>query len=380
MEIVHSGFDTLKLTVDVEIPENFRKALLEAKQIAAGQNAPEVITYNGIDIQVRKSGGGSAFSVSTGEYGAEWYFLDPHNKPKNNPGIQVDFRAFLLATGSIEAAKVHFEDCMTGFGIRYADHLVKASRADFAVDILAPNFVPTRKQIIAPPNARTRERDAGFGSEHGIGERVSGVTAGHISNRQLMIYDKRREIIDNKKTGWIEIWNARRKLEGKPAINLKDRDNSQVWRFELRMGSKQLRNRWKIRGWEGLEHQIGDAMDEFTRKVRYAMPNGDTNRSRWSTHPIWTTLKNEMKDFFQGKRNFVEPAHIKIVSRETHKALLDTQILGTVISRAVSEGIEPSEFESFVSKYASLICKISRKHPTPIETRFEKTGTKYLFK
>lgn len=380
MDIVHAGYDKLSLTVSIDIPEEFREALMEAKQIAAGQNNPEVITYKGIDIQVRKSGGGSAFSVSTGDYGAEWYFLDPKNKPKNRPGIQIDFRAFLLATGGIETAKAHFEECMAAFGIRYADHVIKVSRVDFAVDILAPGFVPDRKLVIAPPNTRTKEQDGKLASEHGIGEGVSGVTAGHISNRQLIIYDKRREIIESKKPGWVEIWNTRRTLESKAAINLKDQNNSQVWRFELRMGSKQLRNRWEIRGWEGLEEKIGDALDEFAQKLRYASPSPDTNRSRWPTHPIWITVSNEIDRFFDGRRNFAEPTNVKIVNREAHKAMLDTQILGTMVSRAVAEGIEPGEFDDFALTYASLICKLSRKHSVAIESRFAKSAGKYDFK
>ncbi|MCR9215533.1 MAG: replication initiation factor domain-containing protein [Proteobacteria bacterium] len=379
MDIVHSGYDSLKLTVDVDIPEEFLGVLMEAKQIATGQNSPEVTSYNGIDIQVRKTGGVSAFSVSTGEYGAEWYFLDPHNKPKNNPGIQVDFRAFLLASGGIEAAKAQFQECMSAFGIRYADHLVKVSRVDFAVDILAPGFEPVRKRIIAPPNTRSQERDAEPGTEHGIGEKVSGVTAGHISNRQLSIYNKRREIIDNKKLGWVEIWNDRRMHESKPAIDLKDKHNSQVWRFELRMGSKQLRNRWEIRSWDDLEARIGDALEEFMQKVRYTYPDGDSNRSRWPTHPVWKMVAKEIAGFFDGKRNFTEPSIIKTVNRESHKAMLDSQILGTIVSRAAAEK-EESDFDNFVEGYCKILKRLSREHPVSFETRYSNAKDRYIFK
>ena len=380
MEILHSGYDTLKLTVDVDIPEEFLKALAEAKHVAAGQNNPEAINYCGIDIQVRKSGGSSAFSVSTGDYGAEWYFLDPHNKPKNNPGVQVDFRAFLLATGSIEAAKAHFEECMDAFGIRYTEHLIKVSRIDFAVDILDPYFIPDRRLVIAPPKTHTKERDGEQRLEHGIGEGVSGVTIGHISNRQLIIYDKRREIIESKKPGFIEIWNSRRAQDGKSPIDLKDRLNSQVWRFELRMGAKQLRNRWEIRSWEGLEEKIGDALDEFTQKIRYAQPNSDSNRSRWPTHPIWITVRREIGRFFMGKRNHADPTLVKTVNREAHKSMLDTLILGTMISRAVAEGIRPEEFEEFAHNYATLICSLSREHPLSVERRFIQSSQKINFR
>jgi hypothetical protein len=58
------------------------------------------------------------------------------------------------------------------------------------------------------------------GEEHGVGDGVSGVKAGHISNRQLAIYDKRREVLDTGKKGWLAIWNAWREVEGKPPLDL----------------------------------------------------------------------------------------------------------------------------------------------------------------
>lgn len=43
-------------------------------------------------LAVRNSGG-SAFSAHTCDHEAEWYFLDPENRPANYPGVTVDFRA-----------------------------------------------------------------------------------------------------------------------------------------------------------------------------------------------------------------------------------------------------------------------------------------------
>jgi len=379
MNIVHSGFDGLKLTIDTDIPGEFREALLAAKLCAASQNTPEAVLYNGIALQVRKAGGASAFSVSTGTYGAEWYFLDPQNKPKNNPGVTVDFRAFLLATGGIEAARALFEAHMAAFGIRYADHLVKVSRVDFAVDIIAPGFEPDRKHIVAPANTRTSEREAEPGEEHGIGEAVSGIKAGHISNRQLAIYDKRREVIDTQKLGWLEIWDDRRAKDGKTPLDLQDKNASQVWRFELRMGSKQLRNRWEIRGWASLETRIGDALAEFTDKFRYALPNTDSNRSRWPTHPLWAAVTQEIARFFDGQRSFAEPTLVKQANREAHKELLDSLILGTLVSRAVAEDATATEFDGFVDRYCAALKQASHKHTVPIEGRFAKAAERYVF-
>jgi len=120
MDVLHSGFDGLKFTIQANIPPEFRAALVDAKTHAIKANADSALTLNGVELAVRRSGG-SAFSAHTGEYGAEWYFLDPENRAPNNPGITVDFRAFLLATGGLKAAQDHFETCMEAFGIPYIE-------------------------------------------------------------------------------------------------------------------------------------------------------------------------------------------------------------------------------------------------------------------
>lgn len=51
-------------------------------------------------------------------------------------------------------------------------------------------------------------------------------------------------------------------------LNFNAREPSQIWRFELRLGSKQPRNRWGIRSWQGLREMIGDAYVEFSQKNR----------------------------------------------------------------------------------------------------------------
>ncbi|WP_114285732.1 hypothetical protein [Candidatus Halocynthiibacter alkanivorans] len=46
--------------------------------------------------------------------------------------------------------------------------------------------------------------------------------------------------------------NAALKAAGKPPLDLSDRNQSQVWRFEMRLGSKQLRNRFEMRNWQDM--------------------------------------------------------------------------------------------------------------------------------
>jgi hypothetical protein len=380
MDVVHARFDGLKVTVETTIPDDLAAALSLAKRQAASRNDPVPITYGGVDLQVRKSGGASAFSVSTGDYGAEWYLLDPHNKPKNNPGVTVDFRAFLLATGGVQAARTMFEAHMAALGIRWEAHLVKVSRLDFTVDLLAPGFEPNRRHIVAPAGTRTNERDTTPGEEHGVGDGVSGVKAGHISNRQLAIYDKRREVLDTGKKGWLAIWNARRTPEGKPPLDLADKHASQVWRFEMRMGSRQLRNRWEIRGWDALDARAGDAIAEFAEKVRYCEPSRDTNRSRWPLHPAWRIVQGEAARHFEGRRSYADPVEVREANRAAHIEMLDAQLLGLLISRAAAGGVEAEDAEGFFKRHVGALARLSREHAVGIEDRMARAAGRYVFR
>ena len=377
--VVHSGFDGLKFTVQADILPEFRAALSEAKAQASKSNCDCVTEIGGIQIAVRRSGG-SAFSAHTGEYGAEWYFLDPENRPPNNPGITVDFRAFLLATGGLKAAQEHFEACMASFGIRYVETQLRVSRVDFAIDILTPWFEPSREALVVPPGTRVREYTGVKETETlCTGARVTGIRAGAVANRQLAIYDKRAEVIAKGKMGWVKIWNASLAKAEKPPIDLKDRDQSQVWRFELRMGSKQLRNKWEIRSWVDLDAMIGDALSDFCKRIRFCVPTTDSNRARWPLHELWRIVIGVTASDLSGMRSGVVPEEVKAANRAEYMRMLDMQMLGLMVSRAVAEGIPADGFDKFVNRQVKLLRSASKNHSIGIEERMFKAGQKYKF-
>lgn len=165
MTVLHAGFDGLRFTIQTDITPAFREALHAAKAEAIRTNAECPLTLGSIDLAVRRSGG-AAFSAHTGEYGAEWYFLDPENRPKNNPGVTVDFRAFLLATGGLQGAEDHFAACMDALSIPYTEAQLRVSRVDFAVDILAPWFEPDRDALVVPPGTHIAEHTAPGDTRH----------------------------------------------------------------------------------------------------------------------------------------------------------------------------------------------------------------------
>lgn len=332
-----------------------------------------------MQFAVRRSGG-SAFSIHTGEYGAEWYLLDPENRPANNPGVTVDFRAFLLATLGLRGAQRHFEACMAALGIRYAESQLRVSRVDFAIDILAPWFEPDREAIVAPPGTRNHERTEFTETEvQSTGVRVTGLRAGNVVNRQLAIYDKRAEVIAKRKMGWLEIWNGARTNAGKPPLDLADRDQSQVWRFELRLGSKQLRNKFEMRNWFDLDAIIGDAFADFCKRVKYCIPTSDRNRARWPVHELWQAVTQVVSLDLGGMRSGVVPNDVKVANRDAHKRMLDAQTLGLMVSRAAAEDIRSDDMEAFYGRRLRALKENSREHPTPIDERLSRAKRRYKF-
>lgn len=380
MDVLHSGFDGLKFTIQTDIPPEFRAALSDAKDHAAKTNSECIIEIGGMQLAVRRTGG-SAFSAHTGEYGAEWYFLDPENRAPNNPGVTVDFRAFLLATGGLQAAKEHFEACMAAFGIKYVETQLRVSRVDFAVDILAPWFEPNREALVVPPGTRIQEHtDTDKTITHCVGSHVSGLRAGAVGNRQLVIYDKRAEVIATGKMGWLKIWNDARAETGKPPLDLKDRDQSLVWRFELRMGAKQLRNKWEMRSWADLDAMIGDAYSAFCERIRYCIPTGDSNRARWPLHELWGVVTEVLARDLGGMRSGVVPEDVKQANRAEHMRMLDMQILGLLVSRAAAAGVGGDEFGAFMKRYVLLLREASDAHPVPVDERIAKATGRYRFR
>ncbi len=380
MDVLHSGFDDLKFTIETDIPPELRAILADAKALATKTNRDTAVEIGGLPFSVRRTGG-AAFSVTTGTYGAEWYFLDPENRPPNNPGVTVGFAAFLLATGGLVAAQEHFESHMAALGIPYVETQLRVSRVDFAVDILAPWFEPDRDALVVPPGTRVREFAGPDDTvTHATGSRVVGLRAGAINSRQLVIYDKRAQVIETGKMGWLSIWNATRAKLGKPPLDIKDRDSSLVWRFELRMGSKQLRKRWAIRSWLDLDAMVGDAYAAFFEKVRYCEQTADSNRSRWQKHALWQIVEGVMWDNLEGHRSGVVPDDVKTANREEHNRMLDAQILGLMVSRAATEGIKADDIDAFLKRHVATLTDTSRAHPVPLAERLARTADRYQFR
>jgi len=379
-DILHTGFDGLRVNVDSRISMHVRKELADAKELALEFKSPVPVMIGGIEFAVRHSGN-HAFSIHTGDYGAEFFLHDPEYAKGVGPGVAMDFRAFFLATEGLEGARDYFFEAMESLEVRFHPDQMRVSRVDFAVNFLAPWFVPDVDSVLLPARTSKREfREIDSSQRFFANSEVTGITCGHVSNRQLVIYDKRAEVIGKRKYGWLPIWNHNRAEAGMPPIDLKERDQSRVWRFENRVGSKCLRRRWEIKGWADLDAMIGDVFNESLDKMRYVEPQNDRNRSRWPGHEFWTRLRGAFETNLAAYRSGVVPNEVKEVNRAEHQRMTDQNITGNLIVRAVSSGVKAEEFWGFAKTHLSELKRMAEDHQMTLAQRFAKAEGRYRFR
>lgn len=375
--ILHSGFDGLKFTIQTDIPPALRAELAEAKDHAKQTQSECPITFGPVSLNVTATGA-RGFTTHTGDHGAVWMFQDPEDRVPNNPGITVDFRAFGLATGGLEGAESHYRECMDALNIPYVETQLRVTRADFAVDFLAPWFEPHREALVVPPRTNVEEYTGpGETATVAAGRRVTGFRAGAVGNRQLAIYDKRNEIIQKNKIGWLTIWNAALEQMQLPPLDLKDPLTSQVWRFEMRLGSKQLRNRFEMRNWQDVRNIIGDAFTDAVGRMHYCQPTRDTNPSRWPHHELWQQFVHVVGNDLQANCSGVLPTDVKTANRNAKMREFDAQLLGLFVSRAAISGVESGGFHDFMESHVDALQRLCREHPKPLGERLGKAAAKY---
>jgi hypothetical protein len=376
-QILHSGFDGLRFTVQTEITPELRKEVAGAKAHARQSGNDCNLHFGNVMLSVTKNGGRN-FNCHTGELGAVWMFQDPEDRIPNNPGVTVDFRAFGLATGGLDRAEQHFREVMAALAIPYKEHQLRASRTDYAVDILAPWFEPDRLALVAPPGTNVTEY-AGIDETvtQATGGNVTGLRAGAVNNRQLAIYDKRLEVMQKAKDGWLEIWNAERKACGQEPLDLTDRDLSQVWRFELRLGQKQLRGKFEMHTWQDLRDTLGDAYNDALGRLRYCIPTSDSNRARWPTHELWRLFEDTIGNDLAVHCCGVLPSQVIFANKTAKMRELDRQLLGLFVSRAAISEFSPEAFYGFMESHVDALQRYSEEHPKTLDERLQKASGRY---
>jgi hypothetical protein len=348
MDAIYRGFDGLDVSFAAQISHGFCRALETAKEEAQRTHNQAFLEWNGVPMLVSESGarGGYAFLVSTGTFGGTWFFKRP--SPKDPWGVRVSCGSFQLALEGLGRTRTDLNRLLNQLGVSVRAAGESIGRVDYAIDFLAPGFELVPDQFVMHSNANRADHVEPLATTiNGRSGRVSSVTVGKMPGRQIIVYDKRAEVIAKRKLGWWEIWDRALQSKNLPPLDRENAAQSTIWRVELRAGKHHLKERWGVRTWSDLDARFGDMMMTMADAIRYTQPGRDTNRSRRPNSRLWENVREEISSDLLEMRSFAEPDLIKRVQREAHNQLLARQMIGLLTTRAGICGVPSDGLANF---------------------------------
>ncbi|WP_170545816.1 hypothetical protein [Ruegeria arenilitoris] len=381
MHVVHRGFDTIALSIQANISQELFDLLNTERERAEEERHPVPFSYGGADFDLLPHGGnGYRFILKGGPLDVTWFFKKPN--ARDPWGIRISVGSTLLATQGLGYARSYVDKTLTRLGIRFEAHQVSIGRADFCVDILAPEFelVPENFVIHSHTNRTDYLTAQDDMRSNGKSGQFTSVTVGKMPGRQVIIYDKRREVIDKKKPLWWDIWNANLERAGKPPMDHSDASQSRVWRVEVRAGKDLLKDRWQIRTWPQFDALFGDVIAEALKKIRYCEPDhGDGNRARWPNHEIWNLVTGSSEDDLLEMRSHVAATSVKHVHRAEQIRLISAQMAGLGITLAALEDTHESELSDFMDSVGDRLAENIRADPERAANKLHEAKNRYRF-
>lgn len=382
MRIVHRGFDTLTLSIQATIPPELFEYLEAEREQAEDARTDRPISYGGVDLDLKPHGGhGYSYILHGGPLEATWFFKKPN--ARDPWGIRLNIGSTFLATQGLGYARTHIDKTLARLGVRYGAHQVSLARADFCVDVLAPSFELVPENFVTHSHANRADHlssEAEDMRSNGKSGRFTSVTVGKMPGRQVMVYDKRRQVIDLQKPIWWDIWNANLERDGLPPLDPKDRAASQVWRIEVRAGKNLLKDRWQIRQWAEFDALFGDVVAEAMQKIRYSEPDPtDSNRARWPSHPIWDMVVEAAEGDLVEMRSHLDPQKVKHVHRAEHVRLIMALLSGNAITLAALEGVPEADLGEHMAALGRKLKEAVRADPGRAANKLDEATGRYRF-
>lgn len=273
--LLHAGYDGLDVAFQGRVDPHFLDMLEAAKAEAREQQTNAHRAWRGLDFEVYPSGtSGYSFIVDTGPDGEIWMFQKTTDPSRWS--IFVSVKAMGLAMEGLWKIKARLWQRLEMFGAYVVDHSI--NRVDFAVDFEAPDFALQPENIVAHWRSTVSEyqplepQDAHIVRQ---GRKVNSVTVGKMPNKQVIIYDKRREVIDKRKKWWFEIWDVP--------------PETQVWRLEVRAGKRYLKEKFDLTTFDDFDRMGGEVFEAILGDMDLKLEGqDDQNITRQASHPFWT--------------------------------------------------------------------------------------------
>jgi hypothetical protein len=98
---------------------------------------------------------------------------------------------------------------------------VSIGRVDYAIDILHPSFVLDSRNFVVWGRTKIgTHEDLSEQRSAGRSGRFTSVTVGKMPGRQVIVYDKREEVLTKRKLEWPFIWDKTLTDLGHPPLDM----------------------------------------------------------------------------------------------------------------------------------------------------------------
>jgi hypothetical protein len=203
------------------------------------------------------------------------------------------------------------------------------------------------------------------------GDKINTIRIGQMPNRQVVIYNKCKEINAHSKQYWWHIWELDKKA-------LKKNDQI-IWRVEIRAGKKEL-DKWGLKTFDDLNAKAGDVIKHIIKSIRYTEPLiGDDNRARWPMHPIWQESYNTA---YKALEPYSSNAIRENVIRDFRDNVISgckERVIGNLISLTASQGRSIDEIPIVISEITSALNTIAKMDGDWLSKKFDKKMEQFTF-
>ena len=369
MKIVHSGFDSLYFSLQGALSaksvERFKR--LKDQAIQHDSDASFAVPNQPYRYLMKKTGkkGGYTYVINTGLVGSDIAFKSSLRRDQHNGFVEIS-SACLLAHGR-EAAIEQTLDHVKAMGFHVIS--ISLNRVDFCIDFLdAPIDIDPRDFIAHSRVKKLCYYESDSVNHHvemqpehvdirtiSQSDSIKSITLGKMPGRQIIIYNKRAEVIEKRKHYWFDAWG----------VDQKDTART-VHRVEVRAGKSHLMANG-IRTLEDFESHIGLILTNAVTAIRWVQrPSTDANVTRAPLHPVWEAVQTRIVDALAPYTSPIAPELITERMRENKRLEYRQQIIGNLGGYLGCDGVAPNEMktamESLIAEVAEGLA-YNEKHP-----------------
>ncbi|MBF0355397.1 MAG: hypothetical protein HQL43_09200 [Alphaproteobacteria bacterium] len=379
-KLIYSNFDGLDVSFQGALPRNILGHLEDTREAAKRNRGDYPLLVGDADsgylcLMVGESGsrGGYAYRFDTGQDGATWFVANSEDPERWN--IRASAHSLALALHGYQGVKAQMLNLLAQLGAigpkwdearQLMLPMERISRIDFCCDFHVESLSPSADDFVAHARHTRREHreqlDADVTAQ---GNRVQSIRVGEMPNRQVAIYNKTKEIVVHGKSYWWDNWGIDPKSF-----------SGEIWRVEPRAGKKEL-DFWNLKSFADFEAKAGDVMLGILGAIRYTVPNGDTNRSRWPLHPIWQASIDKANSALAPYISKAERKKVLEGLREDRIQMFFTQFRGSLTSLTALMGLDISELPATIDAVAEDALRALKDNPEGAGRKFSQADMRY---